>query len=284
MFTLSVENNKGETLQLTQNESKFQIANITGLNPPKANIYTTALAGIDGERYKSSHLDMRNIVLTVAINGNVEENRLRLYGFFGTGRWCKLFYSNNSRDVYAEGYCETVDGSLFVVKQTIQISVICPEPYFKSLETIITDISKVFGNFEFPFSIAVEGIEFSIIEANREAEVYNNSEVSCGMIIRMRSELNGIQNPILRSVKSGAYLGCTITLDKGDVLEINTNKGQKTILKYVNGRPSNAINSLMAGSTWLQLDLGLNKFFYETTSNADQLVVEIEHKILYEGV
>lgn len=284
MYTLTVENIKGERLRLTQNESIYQIASVEGLTPPKANINTTAIAGMDGARFKSSYLQTRNVVITIAVQGEIERNRLRLYNFFGTGQWCKLFYSNSSRDVYCEGYCETVDGSLFAMSQRIQISILCPNPYFKSLTEMISDISKTFANFEFPFAIDEEGEEFSIIDPHREADVYNSGELACGIIIRMYAEVDGIENPIIRNVLTGEYLGVETTLNQGYVLEINTNKGQKAITKYIDSVPQNEINGLMNGSTWFQLESGLNRFYYEADSLDLFLKIEFLHNILYEGV
>lgn len=284
MYTLTVENTKGEQLRLTQNEIIYQIASIDGLTPPKANINTTTIAGMNGTRFKSSYIQTRNVVITVAVQGEVEKNRLRLYNFFGTGQWCKLYYSNSSRDVYCEGYCETVDGSLFVMSQRIQISILCPDPYFRSLTEMVSDISKTFANFEFPFSIDEEGKEFSIIDEHREADVYNPGEIACGVIIRIYAEADGIENPIIRNVLTGEYLGVEVTLDQGDVLEINTNKGQKAITKYIDAVPQNEINGLMNGSTWFQLEPGLNRFYYEADTLDLFLKIEFLHNILYEGV
>ena len=284
MYTLTVENTKGEQLRLTQNESIYQIASIDGLTPSKANINTTTIAGMNGARFKSSYIQTRNVVITIAVQGEVEKNRLRLYNFFGTGQWCKLYYSNSSRDVYCEGYCETVDGSLFVMSQRIQISILCPDPYFRSLTEMVSDISKTFANFEFPFSIDEEGKEFSIIDEHREADVYNPGEIACGVIIRIYAEADGIENPIIRNVLTGEYLGVEVTLDQGDVLEINTNKGQKAIIKYIDAVPQNEINGLMNGSTWFQLEPGLNRFYYEADTLDLFLKIEFLHNILYEGV
>ena len=284
MYTLTVQNPRGETLKLTQDESNYQIVRIDGLNPPKANINSTQIAGMDGSRFKSAYVNMRNVVVLIAINSDVEKNRLRLYSFFGTGKWCKLYYANDSRNVYCEGYCEAIDCSLFDIKQQLQISIICPDPYFKSLTEIVNDISKTFSAFTFPFAIAESGIEFSIIESHREAEVINPGEITCGVIIRMRAEIDGIVNPIIRNVTTGEFLGVETTLNHGDVLEINTNKGQKAIIKYVNDIPQNEINGLMDGSTWFQLEPGVTKYYYEADANETYLKIEFVHNILYEGV
>lgn len=284
MFSLKVKNTRGEILTLTQNESVYQIVSVSGLTPPKANINTTTIAGMDGGRFKSSYVQMRNVVMMIALHGDVEENRRRLYSFFSSGKWCKLYYASGTRDVYCEGYCEAVDGSLFEISQRMQISVVCPDPYFRSLIEITSDISKEFANFEFPFEIDAEGKEFSIIDEHREADVYNPGEIACGAIIRMYAETDGIQTPIIRNVLTGEYLGVETTLNQGDVLEINTNKGQKAITKYIDSVPQNEINGLMNGSTWFQLEPGWNRFYYEADSLDLFLKIEFLHNILYEGV
>lgn len=284
MFTFEVENSNGERIRLTQNESIYQIVSIEGLNPPKATLNLTTIAGMNGARYKSSYLETRNIVVTVALNGDVEKNRLRLYNFFRTGAWCKMYYTNDSREVYIEGYCENIDGSLFQMKETMQFSVICPDPYFKSVSEILSDISKVFGNFEFPFDIEEEGMEFSIIESHREAEIYNAGEVPCGVIITLTAEADGIANPLIYNTKNENFIGLELTLNQGDQVVINTNKGQKSITKYVDGIAQNEINSLMANSTWLQLEPGLSKFYYSADESEEYLKVTFEHRILYQGV
>lgn len=284
MFTLTVENPNGERIRLTQDEGNYQVIRVDGLNPPKANVNTTQIAGMDGGRFKSSYVNMRNVVLQIAINGEVEKNRLRLYSFFGTGKWCKIYYKNDSRNVYCEGYCENIDGSLFEIKEQLQISILCPDPYFKSISEIASDISKEFANFEFPFAIEENGIEFSVIDEHREADVYNPGEITCGAIIRMTAETDGIINPIIRNADTGEFLGVEVTLNQGDVLEINTNKGQKSVKKYVNSVPQNAINGLMKNSTWFQLAPGISHFFYEADSNEMYLKIEFLHNILYEGV
>ena len=54
--------------------------------------------------------------------------------------------------------------SLFEMSQEIQISILCHQPYFVAMETIITEMSKTLDLFEFPFAIEKEGIEISRIE------------------------------------------------------------------------------------------------------------------------
>ena len=77
MFTLKVENIKGAVLELTDNEEDYQIANIEGITPPNANINTSTYANGDGSAFNSSKIPNREIVITVYINGDVSQNRLK---------------------------------------------------------------------------------------------------------------------------------------------------------------------------------------------------------------
>lgn len=156
MFTCKIENEAHNILELTQNESNYQVINISGLNPPNAQINRTPVAGMDGTNFNSSKLEERNIVITLKINGDIEQNRIKLYSYFNTKQWCRLYYKNELRDVYIEGYVETVEVDHFVIDQTMQISIVCPKPYFRALDEIITDVSKILKMFEFPFAIDLE--------------------------------------------------------------------------------------------------------------------------------
>ena len=153
MFTCKIENSDGAVYVLTGDEPVYQVIKIEGLNPPKAQINTTTIVGLDGAMFNSSKLESRNIVLTIRINGDVETNRQNLYQYFRTKEACTFYYTNQNRDVYIQGYVESVVCDLFSKSELAQISIICPSPYFKSLDEIVSDISNSLALFTFPFSI-----------------------------------------------------------------------------------------------------------------------------------
>lgn len=231
MFILRIENTKGNEIRLTQNESEYQIVNVEGLAPPKAELYTNVVASMDGGKFKSSKMDMRNLVLTVKINGDVEANRINLYKYFGAGKWCKVYYKNGSRDVYIEGYVETIDCDLFTINQQMQISIVCPTPYFKSVDIIYTDISIVIAGFTFPFTIDEAGVIISQLIPNKVTTVINDGEFATGFEIVMRALADNISTPTIYNSDTGEYISVSVLLNKGDVLRINTNKGSKSIKK-----------------------------------------------------
>lgn len=283
MYVLKIENAKGDVLQLSQNEANYQIIKIDGLNPPPAIINNSSVAGMDGSKFNSARLQERNIVITVKINGEVERNRLNLYKYFGTKQWCKIFYSNSRRNVHIEGYVETIECSLFSISQTMQISIVCNEPYFKSASKMIDDISKVLNLFEFPFAIDLPGIEFSSADASRVVNVLSESESETGIIIDIAVR-GQVRNPVIRNIDTGEYFSINIELNVGDHMVINTNRGNKSI-KLIRGETtSNIFNKIAKNSTWFQLRIGDNFFAYEAEIGAEFMYITFSHYYMYEGV
>lgn len=286
MFTCKIENTKHNFLELTQIEDIYQVISITGLTPPNAQINTSKIAGLDGSQYNSSTLNERNIVITIKINGDVERNRINLYSFFRNKEWCKFYYKNGTRDVYIEGYVESLEGDLFTNNETMQISILCPNPYFKDMQEIIDDISKALAAFEFPFSInETEPIPISTIDVSRITNVFNNSESETGIIIEIDvlSNINKIQ---LNNITTGETFTINSNFLANDKITIDTNKGSKKVYLTRNGETSNLFTSILRGSTFFKLDIGDNFFSYlvDNGVNDDAIHILFKHYTLYGGV
>ena len=286
MFNLKIETFEKNIVELSHNEDNYQIINIIGLNPPNAQINNSPVAGMDGALFNSSKLDTRNIVITVKINGNVEKNRLFLYRCFRTKEYCKIFYENNSRNVFIEGYAEIVDCDLFSKNEIAQISIVCLNPYFKDLKMITDDISKIIKQFKFPFSINIDNpIPFSTLEVNKVTNVINSSESETGLIINA-TFLGSVDSFEIRNTKTGAKMLLTYSFLKNDILTINCNRGSKSIVLLRDGVETNLFPYLVRGSTFFQLNIGDNYFSYlADDGNSDQLVsVLFKHYNVYRGV
>ena len=120
MFTLKVENTRGAVIELTNNEENYQVTDISGLNPPNENINTSNYANGDGSSFSSSRIPNREVVITVYINGDIQKNRLTLYKFFRSKEWCKIYYKDEYRDVFVEGYVQTLDVTPFVQNKLLK--------------------------------------------------------------------------------------------------------------------------------------------------------------------
>lgn len=282
MFTLKVENKNGEVLTLRQNKN-YEVTKIEGLNPPNATISFSEIAGVDGGLFNSSRVEMRNIVLTIKPLPPVEKNRLNLYKYFNIKQWCKIYYSNGSLDVQTEGYIETIETDLFSKSEEMQVSIMCPKPYFESLREIYSDISRVVANFEFPFAIEKEGIEFSYIENDEFALVTNSGDIESGVIIEIVAR-GTVTNPIIYNTGTGGMFGLNITLNEFDKIVINTNSGEKGVHLISGGVETNIINRIMSGVEWFKLTPGDNTFSYEAKSGTEQMSIMFRHSTKYGGV
>ena len=283
MYTLKVENERGDQLELTHSND-YTGTNVEGLNPPKATINTAVVASFDGSRFNSSRMGERNLVLTIVIENEIERNRLNLYQYFKPKKPCKLYYKNASRDVSIEGYVETFEVSLFDSRQMAQISVICPDPFFQALAEKTVDFRSVTPLFRFPFAAPDAGIPFATQETNVSKVIINGGDVESGVLITLHA--NGpVSNPVLYNVDTRESLGLTLTMQDGDTVTINTNKGRKSVLLNRGGVTTNIINRLVRGSSWFQIASGANTFTYTVADDlTTNLTVTFRHTDKYEGV
>ena len=180
MFDLSVKNISGDVLRLTRNVN-YTITGVEGLTPVAANINTSTAGINDGVLYNSARLGYRNIVITLYFTQDAEKNRIRLYNYFQTKQFCMLYFSNDTRNVKISGYVETFECDLFVLGQTAQISIICPNPYFKNVSETVNSGSAVTSMLEFPTEF--NDVVFSTETTNTTITIPNNGDVPAGMDI-----------------------------------------------------------------------------------------------------
>jgi phage-related protein len=282
LYTLKIENSNGEIFELTRNSANYYVIGIQGLTRPATAVNTSTGGTVDGAFYNSSRVEQRNIVITVVINGDIETNRQRLYDIFPMKTKCTIYFTNANRNVKIDGYVEVLDGDLFVQREQIQISIICPRPYFEDLETIYTELSQIVRKFQFPFAID-EPIPFSEIVDYPLCTIHNGGDTSCGCIMTVTFTGSVTGFTIYHSTTQ-TFVGFNYSFAAGDTLTINTNTGQLSAILTRSGQNSNIINYLSAGSTWFKLLPGDNNFTYATTTGGDAVRVEFATTNLYGGV
>lgn len=280
MYTAIIKNSKGESLNLSQNPN-IKTLSIDGLTPPKATLNFSVIPTKDGSVFNSARAENRNIVFSLAPIYDIEKSRLTIYKFFRVKQPVYFYFANGSRNVCIEGIVESVEGSLFERNQNLQISIICPEPYFKALEETVSDLSQVTPLFSFPFAIAEAGVVFSEIEKTIEKNIYYAGEVETGFTIEMRA-LAAVTDPRIYN-EAGESFSIGLEMQAGDVLTINTVKGSKTVTLLRDGVKSNIINLVKPNPKWFTLIPGDNVFLY-SASHPDLLQVSFRHYALYEGV
>ena len=282
MFELSVQNERGEVLELSNNPN-YDILAVYGLNPAPAAINTTPVSGIDGTRYNSARINERNVVISLNIRGDIEENRINLYKYFKVKKPIRIFYKNEHLDVYIDGYIETFENNLFQMLQQPQISIICPNPYWKAVNETEIDFDTVTDLFEFPFAIEAAGIPFS--ELGEVAVTYFNAgNVETGGIITFTALADDVINPIFYNVTNNTFFGLTVTMQESDTIVINTQRGEKSVYLIREGVKTSLLNNRTEGSTWIVFEPGENEIRYSAAEGQSALKCVLSSVQLFEGV
>lgn len=281
MYTLKVQNQYGEVLELTHNEG-YVITDITGIDPPDAVINTTRNAGADGSMFNGAYVDNRQIVITMAINSPAEDNRIKLYKYFKMKNAIRLFYKNSTRDVYIDGYVQHINIQYFDKKQIVQITVFCPNPFFNDVSDNMVEFNAIDSLFEFPFEI-VTPIPFSEITTGEEINVRNLGDVASGMEIKI-IVAGTVTNPVMYNVVTNQYFKIMKSFSTGDVIVINTNKKYKKVQLTSEGTTTSIVGNIASGSTWLQIDPGDNIFQITADSNPENIIAFCNTVTQYEGV
>ena len=109
-FSLVLENENGERLDMIATANQYMTSKIEGLNPPAGTISTSSYAGMNGSYLNNAFIEKRNVVISFAMRGiGIEKRRHQLYRVVKTSRYIKIWYKTANIDVYAEGYVETCE-------------------------------------------------------------------------------------------------------------------------------------------------------------------------------
>ena len=285
-------------LELTRPElSGFQILSISGLGPVKADINTNVIAASDGEIFNMARLNSRNIVMTLGFldTPTIEDTRLKTYKYFPIKKPVNITIETDHRLVEIKGYVESNEPTIFSKSEGTVISIICPDPYFYSLEITDTVFSGIEPAFEFEFennSLTENLIEFGYIQNLTEQTVYYDGDADTGIVINIHA-LGDVGNITIyntttresMTINADKLLASTgFTIISGDDITITTIKGSKSIYLLRNGVLVNILNCLDRDTDWFQISKGDNVFTYTADSGSSNLQFRILSKIVYEGV
>ena len=258
---------------------------IDGLYPPAGTVSTSAYAGMNGSYLNNAFIEKRNLVISFAMRGiKIEQNRHALYKIVKPSRYVKVYYRTQNIDVYTEGYVESCNITNFTNETIGQISILCPDIYWYSINSTYAYFARISGAFHFPFPESDAPFPLGTYNHSNIISLQNDGdEIGFTLILENVGKEN-VVNPTIYNVDSGAYLQIKTIMQPGDVITVTTKIGNKTVTLTRNGVNSNLINSFVAGSTWLTLPTGKTRLRISAVLNLNDLKVTAIHTNAYLGV
>lgn len=281
---LTYINPAGERLTLRQ-ARPFFLSKLDGTGSTRQSINTFKAPDQDGAFYISSTLDMRNITLEgTVISGTVDET------YAHRKRFLRVFTPKQQGTLLVRGrmiVC-VVEEAGFAASSRERapkffISLLCPSPFFETLEEVREELAVWIPLFRFELEIPGKGMEFGIRQPSQIITVDNIGDVPCGCQINFKA-LGTVTNPELMNVDTGEVLRLNTTLTAGEELRVYTHFAGKRVVRVTGSAQSNAFSALDTGSVFLQLDTGRNTLRYDAAVNMDLLEVSIYYRPLFLGV
>lgn len=257
-------------LGVTPKESLL-IRKITGLNPPDIDLFIGDYSR-DGGVYQGRRVGNRNVVMTLDLNPNpalgetISGLREILYKTFvdplvDADYIQLIFHDDEGRARYLVGYTEKFETEIFDVETLAQISVICPDPFLR--DVVETVLSHPTGWTTVPFTY----------EGTAEAG------------FEVRIDLTAGSN-VLTFENNGRKMIINNTFAQGDIVNINTKRGERDITLTRGAATTPLIGKLVTTSKWLELHSQANqmKVYGAATSNLIAVVKSLTYTTTYWGI
>lgn len=298
---IRVTNFRGETLELelaNPYKSGFAVTEVSGLGPPEATINMTDVATNDGAFFNSAKLQTRNIVISLMFVGtDIEALRQTTYKYFPLKKYLDFEVETDKRKLSIRGYVESNTPDIFSKQETTQISIICPQPFFKKVP-ITAEYSFYAEESEFSWGDDIhpeapeadaplnEGeapqIVMGTIRKISRANLTYSGDSTTGVTFVITA-LGPADTIKIYNVGTNEAMYLNISLVTGDTLTICTTHGEKRVTLEREGKKTNALNCLDKNANWFQLAKGDNWFAY-TANGMNNLMFQAMHDVLYEGV
>lgn len=297
--SVTVINYKDESIKLElgrPEKSGFAIRNISGLGPCKANISVTDISTDDGGLFSSARVEKRNIVMNLVYYGRLsaEEVRHLSYQYFPLKKNVTLVVETDARTCQISGYVESNEPDIFSERESAQISIICPDPYFYGMSAKNVTFAGKEPLFEFPFennSLSNEEIEFGVLTNVQMQNILYEGDADVGFKVYIKP-IASVRNITVYNVRTREEM--SIDTDKiesitgeafgvGDELIISTVKREKGAYLLREGRYYNVLNCVDIYSDWFVLTKGDNSFAFTAEEGPTNIELYFSYQLLYEG-
>lgn len=281
---LIFENHRGQTLEISVS-SPFYLDAADGLEALENEFYNVKNYNEDGTNVKGSSVRERNIVIEGRIRFDKDINKQKIIRFFNPKHQFTLKYTNGDIERFIDCKVEkTPIISRHVIPEFI-ISFLCPNPWWYTEEQRY-EIAMWVAAFEFELEIDAngDGIEMGYREPNNVVNVFNDSDTVSPLRIQFKA-LGSVVRPQIEVVDTGRIIMIDATLQGGDIVTVNTQRGNEYAILERNGQQINYFNFLSYDSDiQLSVDVGDNLIRYDAAEYVSNLEVSIYFTPQFVGV
>lgn len=298
--SLMVTNSLGESLRLNLTnpwEHGIGVKKIEGLGTPDYQVNMTPYGYGDGSVLGSVKAESRNVLIELypMMKPRVEDTRQLLYRYFQVKKPVVLTFELDNRTALLEGYVESNKPNVFDNPETIEISVICPDPYFHEP---YESRSFFFGRvpmFEFPFSnesTTQPKLIMSELSLDNRAQIDYEPEIDTGILITIDIystpgdiviyNVDTLGTIYLPASKIKLITGAPLQ-DK-DQVEINTSSGTRYVRLLREGRYINLLGAVNKDIDWFQIRQGPNTFTYRTAEENATIIMTFQYRNTYAAI
>lgn len=157
------------------------------------------------------------------------------------------------------------------------------DPYIYQTATARFEMGTWVGDLEFPLEITEGGIEIGHYEDALITDIKTTGHLTTGMNIQLLAR-DHVTNPSFTNAVTYEVFRLEIAMVRGDVIEISTYRGNKSIYLIRDNIKTDIFSSLSLASTFLQLQPGSNLIKYDADSGLDNLEAIITFNNSFLGV
>lgn len=274
-------NSENESIEFSLSKP-FLLKGIEGLSDVGATTKTYKGYNQDGEIYKNSLFEKRQIVIKFNLLSDSPENLIRIRDKITRVFNPKLGVGNLY--YYYQGIERVIkcvpDGS--PVMQLIsfksdcsgEVVLLAHDPYWKDIDKSGEIISTWIGGWKFKFRLPFTFKQ----KGDSKKNIINEGHVETPIEIIFKGPA---LNPCIKNNKTNEFIKITRELTSDDILYITTEYGNKKVEIERNGIKNNAFNYIDLDSTFFQLKVGDNMIEYTTDNDLEPQSVEIRYRNRY---
>lgn len=283
MRKLTISSVRGGLIDLL-NDDHFHLVNFDAETKADVSISSYTVSGYDGDIVNNIQALPRTATLELQIKSgvSVEMAKRHILQVIKPKELCTFTLEQEERKVQLQGYVETIYMPRYQLGVVMSVGFYCTQPYWEDVVEVFRRLSNIDDLHYFttyPNDMLIlpeEGIPLGAYNFERYRQFRNDGDAEVGITIYITAVAK-VTNPVLYA-DDGTYIGVNTTMEAEDVIIITTHKGNKTITK--NG--VNILDTIMAGSTWLQLPTGVNAFNFDSDDEElDNCYFEIAYKQRY---